>query len=123
MTTAPDVSLVILSLIVIHGAEDRGVKRAEILRELKRRGYEITDRYMRSCIEDLRKSPQGATIATAKNGGYFMAQDRSQLERALKRDISRFKSIAVRVAMQGKLAGLPPYSKLLQAILEAGGEA
>lgn len=123
MTDTLDVSLVILSLIVIHGTEKRGIKRGEILFELHRRGYEISDRYMRSCIEELRKSPQGALITTATNGGYFMAQDRAQLEKGLKRDIRRFKSIATRIAMQGKYAGLPPYSDLLKVIIELGGEA
>ena len=87
------------------------IRRAELLcQACERTKLRVSDRVMRSVIEDLRLSKAGAMICstTRDGGGYWMAATRGELNDYLRQEESRIRELAIRVRRQRSAAELPP---------------
>ena len=97
----------LLHILAERRGPERRIRRGELLAALQRRVGEISDREMRSALEQLRwRHPQGAWICAHLRGGYFMARDEAELERYLRSDENRANNLLQRVRTQRRAAGL-----------------
>lgn len=97
----------LLSILALHRGANQRISRTDLLAALQRRAGAVSDREMRSVLEELRRShPRGAWICADLRGGYFMARDENELARYLGSDERRAHKLLHRVATQRKAAGL-----------------
>lgn len=111
----------ILGILEKHVGEDARIGRDRLRIEVSLRlgggsfliSDQISDRKMRSLIEDLRfDDPQGAWICSSLKGGYFTARDFEELDRFTSADIHRAKKLFTRVRKQRETAGLTESKQL-----------
>ena len=97
----------LLQILAERRGPERRIRRGELLAALQSRVGDISDREMRSALEQLRwRQPQGAWICAHLRGGYFMARDEAELERYLRSDENRANNLLRRVRTQRRAAGL-----------------
>jgi hypothetical protein len=86
----------ILAVLAAHPDYDHRVKRKHLRTMLG-----VSDRWMRSVIEDLRvNTPEGAYICSSTDGGYWLTRSVMELDRSLAQDEQRAKRILIRISMQ-----------------------
>jgi hypothetical protein len=107
------IEMMILHILRNHCGHDNRIRRSEILKILNNRlnvlhDQPIHDRFMRGCIENLRRHDElGAWICSSLDGGYYMAETLDELRGYVLQEEGRAQKILAKTSRQRKVAGLP----------------
>ena len=77
----------LLRVLSFHTGRGLAIGRGDLVRELKRHGFDVHERAARACINQLRK--QGIAICSTggEEGGYWLAEGWDELLEYLEREI------------------------------------
>lgn len=103
----------LLTILKTRVGEDQKISREDLLSllncETRGSNYDdLSDRYMRQMIADLREEPRGCWIVAAQEdrGGYFWASSLNELDKFTSHDLLKAKTLFQKVSNQRKNAGL-----------------
>ncbi len=77
----------LLRVLYFHIGRDRAVSRMQLLSDVRDLGFKIDDRQLRFQINQLRKSGILICSAGGKNGGYWIASSRAEIDNFLNQEI------------------------------------
>lgn len=77
----------LLRILYFHIGRDRAVSRLQLLSSVRDLGFKIDDRHLRFQINQLRKSGILICSTGGKNGGYWIASSRDEIDDFLNQEI------------------------------------
>jgi hypothetical protein len=71
----PGLDRAILRVLSFHQGREQAIGRGRLVGDLARMGYEVHERVMRACINELRKKGQLICSTGGDGGGYYLPAD------------------------------------------------
>jgi hypothetical protein len=116
----------ILRNLAFHKGRHRTIGREHLVYQLQRLGFEVQDRGVRACINQLRKEGNIICSVGGPNGGYYMAEDWNELNEYITNEIhGRAMDLleqekALRAAGEKTWGALSPEKQMKLGISDAG---
>jgi hypothetical protein len=83
----PGLDRAILRILSFHQGREQAIGRGRLVGDLARMGFEVHERVMRACINELRKKGQLICSTGGDGGGYYLPADWNELEEFIKREL------------------------------------
>jgi DNA-binding transcriptional regulator PaaX len=83
----PGLDRAILSVLSFHQGRKEAISRGKLVGDLARMGFDVNERAMRACINELRKAGQLICSSGGDGGGYYLPVNHEELNEFIEHEL------------------------------------